>query len=441
MLNNQILVDKLLVEKTLADSNFFTKSGGGTSFVDAWIFDGLYDYLPTQYPLPKWTSDDAWGSLATWMVSGKGTYVSSPSWTQTGVNHWAQWKSHVDFVIATNSASGSEVGNDFGNISQSYKFTAGVVAPNGNIYCAPQNAEFIGKIDPIAQTLTYVGASLGTAVSKYKNCVLGHNGYIYFIPCFATSIIKFNPTTESWTSFGTFSAAVNNKWISSTVAPNGCIYCAPGSDTRILKIDPSNGDAISYIGTGGSTPNSLYYGSVLAPNGKIYCIPAYATSVLVIDPSDDSVTNIGTLPGGKYQYRSCTLAPNGCIYAIPQTNTDILKIDTNTDNITTFGTVTSTYFSGACLAPNGYIYSMPAVTGTANRVLRIDTNTETVAELEILTDYNVTPGGRFNGTVLGPDGCIYGIPHSSTSVSKVSFPHLLDFENDVVFASSYWNKF
>ena len=83
------------------------------------------------------------------------------------------------------------------------------------------------------------------------------------------------------------------------------------------------------------------------------------------------------------------------------------------DIATTFGNFagTTTQWVGGILAPNGCIYGIPY---TSTSILKIDPTNDTT-----------TTFGNFAGTtkwqsgILAPNGCIYGIPYTSTSILKI----------------------
>jgi len=140
------------------------------------------------------------------------------------------------------------------------KWYGGVLAPNGNIYCTPNNAQCVMKIIPSLNgpdTLNF-------------------------------DISNINTTTYP------FLTGNNNKWRGGCLAPDGKIYCCPYNSNCVLIINPSN-DTINLTDISGFSGS--YTGAVLAPNGKIYCAPTSGTNVLVIIPS-----NLPSLSSGRRWY-------------------------------------------------------------------------------------------------------------------------------------------
>lgn len=140
------------------------------------------------------------------------------------------------------------------------KWYGGVLAPNGNIYCIPNNAQCVMRIIPNLNgpdTLNFDISNINTTTYPFLN-------------------------------------GNNNKWRGGCLAPDGRIYCCPYSSNVVLIINPSN-NTINLTDISGFSGS--YTGAVLAPNGKIYCAPTNGTNVLVIIPS-----NLPALPNGRRWY-------------------------------------------------------------------------------------------------------------------------------------------
>jgi len=71
---------------------------------------------------------------------------------------------------------------------------------------------------------------------KYIGGVLAPNGKIYCVPNNSTQILVIDPATNTTALFGNFSSS--HKWFGGVLAPNGKIYCVPFNSTQILVIDP-----------------------------------------------------------------------------------------------------------------------------------------------------------------------------------------------------------
>lgn len=113
------------------------------------------------------------------------------------------------------------------------------------------------------------------------------------------------------------------------------------------------------------------------------------------------------------------LAPNGTIYCMPaetdSSESSILEINTTTDSATlsvnTFLNVSSyndTQWTGSVLTPNGKIYGIP---NSGDKILELDTVTSTVT----LIQFSNTNNEKWSGGVLAPNGKIYAVPWISSS--------------------------
>ena len=86
----------------------------------------------------------------------------------------------------------------------------------------------------------------------------------------------------------------------------------------------------------------------------------------------------------------------------------------NTSTITNLPSGIDKWFGGI-LSPNGKIYGIPR---TSTSVLIIDPETNTANTTTITglsTDIN-----KWHGGILAPNGKIYGIPHNATSVLRIN---------------------
>ena len=199
----------------------------------------------------------------------------------------------------------------FGTAPGGTAYNGGVLAPNGLIYCIPCSATSIGIIDPVAGTFSTsvfpTGTVTGTGAGSfaYNAGVLGPNGNIYCIPRRATNIGLINPITGKFTTFGTTPGG--NAFIGGVLAPNGKIYCIPFNATSVGVIDTTTNTYTTF----GSVTNN-FAGGVLGPNGKIYCMPYSSPYPIgVIDPVANTFTTFGAATSSGW---GATLAPNGKIY-------------------------------------------------------------------------------------------------------------------------------
>ena len=155
-------------------------------------------------------------------------------------------------------------------------------------------------------------------------------------------------------------------------------------------------------------------GSLAAPNGSVYAIPCWAGRVSKFNPVDKSVTEIGPdFGGGQGKWRQGAINDRGVIYCVPYDSyRGILKIDTNTDTVTELDVNLlpeqgdDNMWASCAAALDGCIYFMPA---DANRIMKLDSNNNDA--MSSVGDNLGDEHYKYSGTVVGIDGCVYGIPN------------------------------
>jgi hypothetical protein len=294
--------------------------------------------------------------------------------------------------------STSTIPNPVGSVS----YRGGVLGPNGKIYMAPSFGAVVTVLDTNDHTTYTIPFTGGAASYNYVGGVLASNGKIYFTPSQATQILVIDTSDDSVSYIGSLVGPAY-KW-NCSVMVGDIIYMAPYSSTQVLKVDTTNDTTSLFDSISGIYK---YTSAQLAFNGKIYCIAGHALNVLVIDPSDDSTYTIGSLGGGGDKYWGSTINDNGIIYSLAYQETDVLKVDTNTDIVTEINTgeVTQLFLS-QCLGHNGKIYALPA---NGNKVAVYDMDTETLSYLSGISSYPSF------GTILAPNGNMYGIIHTTSN--------------------------
>jgi hypothetical protein len=153
-------------------------------------------------------------------------------------------------------------------------------------------------------------------------------------------------------------------------------------------------------------------------DGFFYGIPSSARRVVKFDPLDKSLTEIGPDFGeGGGKWRCGVLANNRCIYCAPYCAQHILKINTNDGTVETLDDVEvpetgdCLWVSGA-LAQDNYIYYMPSC---ACRIMRLNPDNDTLSSVG---DDLGEEWYKYNGTVVGNDDCVYGMPYQATHIVK-----------------------
>ena len=160
-------------------------------------------------------------------------------------------------------------------------------------------------------------------------------------------------------------------------------------------------------------------------NGSIiYGIPARARRVVKFNPIDKSMTHIGPDFGDdEYKWMRGAMTDSGIIYCVPRSHRGILKIDTNTDNVTELDRnllpeLGNEMWLSCAAAPDGCIYCMPT---NARRILKIDPKNEDAMSSvgDVLVGGGIANGfHKYIGTVIGIDGCVYGIRKYSNRIVK-----------------------
>jgi hypothetical protein len=118
-----------------------------------------------------------------------------------------------------------------------------------------------------------------------------------------------------------------------------------------------------------------------------------------------------------HKWRCGVLANNCSIYCAPCRADHILKIDTiqgtveTLDNVRLPETGDHLWESGA-LAPDNSIYYMPA---NARRIMRLNPDNDSLSSVgdDLGIGY-----GKYRGTVVGNDDCVYGIPYFAPYIVK-----------------------
>lgn len=152
------------------------------------------------------------------------------------------------------------------------------IGVTGDVYFIPSNNNSFGGILKLRikdQSISVI--TIATGGNAWQGGVLAPNGSIYCIPNNATQVLKINTYNDQLTLFGSVGAGIS-KWSGGVLGPNGYIYGVPRTDTAVLRIDTVNDTASTF----GTVTSPSYFGGSLAPNGSIYCCPLTATNVLKI---------------------------------------------------------------------------------------------------------------------------------------------------------------
>ena len=173
----------------------------------------------------------------------------------------------------------------------------------------------------------------GAAVSKLDGC-------IYCIPQAAERVLKIDPATDNMTFIGPKFPGVN-KWYGGLILEDGCIYGICQNARGILRIDPKTQDCTIH----GDFPEGHYkwHGAVKHTDGNLYCIPAHADKVLKIEPGDleprlsllgENIRTGAHRTDGKYKFLGGAVGGD-CVYFFPSDADYVCEVNTKTGGVRT----------------------------------------------------------------------------------------------------------
>lgn len=165
----------------------------------------------------------------------------------------------------------------------------GVAAAGGDLFLTPGTRSNIIRFHSSTGAFTEFG---GPFTTKWLGAVTAPNGLIYCPPQDAGDVLVINPTTETTSTIATPSRGSGEGWGMPHLAADGLIYCPPWASGSVLVIDPSAATAHA-LGSGLSG-TFLQFGTI---NGtRLVAVPvAGSTSFLVVD--DISPTRNGWAVG------------------------------------------------------------------------------------------------------------------------------------------------
>ena len=210
---------------------------------------------------------------------------------------------------------------------------------------------------------------------------------------------------------------VTNEFLNTNLATTGKIQQV-GSD-RFLGRNMS-------AGTGNTQQVQPWYDVQVpdwttgAPVTNFSTLQYYLSSVAVtnslVPASSNYVEIFGSFPGTA-SFCGGVVAPNGYVYLVPAFVSKYYKINPNDSSVTSFGTtpwngVQLGSFHGGVLAPNGKIYFIPAATSMC---YGIDPSNDTVFSFGTFTG-NVIANNTslYLEGLVGPNGKIYCFPARSS---------------------------
>ena len=354
-----------------------------------------------------------------------------PLWFQDGTKN-ANYASEygrclANMPIATND---NNVANPFDALPVlSGKNLSGTLAPNGKIYCAPFNSDFILVIDTSNNSTYTFGSGLGGTL--WSTGVLADNGKIYCPPFAGDSVLVIDTNSDTYYEIleGSFAiGTATDIWAGGSKASNGKIYFAPYRNVSILVIDPT-AETFTTIAAPELNADANFFSTCLGLDGKIYCIPFSYTQIMVIDPATDTKSYLPTVYSGSGKWLGASLAKNGAVYCTNLNSSQSLKINTLTQ-ATSLVAYTFTIGSnrGAATDAEGNVWFSPF---SSPFFYKIDSLTDTVFS------YPISPlsDASYATLVLAQNGKMYSIPFDSTTIRVIG----QDVELDKNFPLSKFN--
>ena len=131
--------------------------------------------------------------------------------------------------------------------NQKWKYHGAAVSDiDGCIYCIPQAAERVLKINPVTDEMSFIGPKF-PGVNKWYGGLLLKDSSIYGVCQNARGILKIDPRTQECTVHGDFPEG-HYKWHGAVKANDGNLYCIPAHADQVLKIEPGTEPKLSLLG-------------------------------------------------------------------------------------------------------------------------------------------------------------------------------------------------
>ncbi len=314
--------------------------------------------------------------------------------------------------------------------------------PDGCCIALPCNHLSFLKVNPSNDKVYVFGndilqkACQGVEGWYYHGGNLASNGWIYCIPANANYVVKVNPSTDEVILIGPCFEG-RQKWYGGIIGSDGFIYGIPHNATTVLKIDPLTDNISTVSGSAGplSEGNWKWHGG-LAAGHKIIGFPNNSDYILVIDCQKSMVYTVGgphilksgrhRIPqDGRYKYLGGALTQDGrYAYLFPCDAERVLRFDCMTDEMVLVGPC---LLDGENKAQNGFVASDGCLYGIPQRgvgVLRIIPSFDSDGSGD---QVDIIPCGenmmgvkdKFEGGVMGHDGCIYCIPLRARACVKI----------------------
>jgi len=257
---------------------------------------------------------------------------------------------------------------------QKWKYHGAAVSDHdGCIYCIPQAAEHVMKINPMTNEISFIGPSF-PGVNKWYGGLLLSDGGIYGICQNARGILRIDPKTQNCTVHGDFLEG-HYKWHGAVKHTDGNLYCIPAHADRVLKVEPGSEPRLSLLGenlkTGAHRNDGKYKFLGGAVSGDcVYFFPSDSDYVCEVNTITGKVRDVGpnlrnleNMRNNKWQngFTAC----DGTIYGIPLKGQTVLRIRrdplTGEPDVCTIGGpyLGLNKWEGGVSVSNGDMYCMP----------------------------------------------------------------------------------
>eukprot|EP00928_Gymnodinium_smaydae_P030233 TRINITY_DN22533_c0_g1_i1.p1 TRINITY_DN22533_c0_g1~~TRINITY_DN22533_c0_g1_i1.p1 ORF type:complete len:364 (+),score=66.45 TRINITY_DN22533_c0_g1_i1:116-1207(+) len=219
------------------------------------------------------------------------------------------------------------------------KWSGAASGPDGNVYCAPFNADSVLVVETEVRSLRHLhGIPHGR--SKWSGAVAGADGKIYCAPYDAESVLVIDPEVRE-VSFIKGLPPGKGKWFGGASAPDGRIFFAPYNAESVLVINTETQEC-SYLGSFGASTGKWsgvargFKGD--EEDGAMYFVPYNADSVLWIDLATDELMHIHDeecIGTGLGKWFDAATAIDGRIVCSPWNADAVLVIDTKVEPVVT----------------------------------------------------------------------------------------------------------
>jgi hypothetical protein len=310
---------------------------------------------------------------------------------------------------------------------------------DGFLYGIPCNARRVVKFNPLDKSLTEIGPDLGHGWAKWTCGVRANTGNIYCAPFMADHILKISindGTVETLDNVELPETGGDGElWSSGALATDNNIYYMPCSARRIMRLNPDN-DSLSSVGDDLGGGGWKFSGTVVGNNDFVHGIPNAATRIVKFDLTNpDTTSTVGEQAEEQFRCGNGVLAGDGDIYAANESG-QVLKVDITRNNYTWIGD--RLYSRGwgwgwghPIVGVDKCIYWPPSF---ANRVLKFDPETQ---QLPSVVGGDLGGGGdlKWEGAgAIATDGVIYCIPYCDTQILAIDpFKELaMTMQNNII---------